>query len=269
MNLKIRGISYHFERHQDLEHLPTLVLLHGFLGSGTTFQPILAPLKTFCNPVTIDLLGHGQTEGAELHYRFSAKEQVADLFKLLKEQFHAPLFLYGYSMGGRLALQLCFHHPHLVQGLILESSTFGIEHSAERQARQALDASRADQIMGNFSGFLDEWEKMPLFSGINPDSERLSKIQRSQNPVWMANSLLGFGTGTMPCLREHLVELRAPVQLIVGNQDSKFVHINQNMKKEIPSCELAIIQNAKHRVHSDQPTALTEILQSFINTNPL
>ena len=29
--------------------------------------------------ILIDLLGHGATEGAELHYRFSAKEQVADL----------------------------------------------------------------------------------------------------------------------------------------------------------------------------------------------
>ncbi|MEX0719188.1 MAG: 2-succinyl-6-hydroxy-2,4-cyclohexadiene-1-carboxylate synthase [Balneolaceae bacterium] len=267
MNIRIRGISYHFEVHQQKKELPYLIMLHGFLGSGKNFNHLTPPLKKFCNPVTIDLMGHGETEGAELHYRFSAKEQVADLTKLISEQLHIPLFLCGYSMGGRLALQLALQRPDLFRGLILESSTFGIEGETERQARQALDAQRSDQIMGNFEGFLSEWKKMPLFGSSPAEQGLLDKfheVQKQQIPLWMANSLQGFGTGNMPCVRDQLSNIKIPVHLISGEQDSKFIHINQQMQKEIEDAEFRIVKDAGHRVHLDQPEIFIGILKTFI-----
>ncbi|MEX0722949.1 MAG: 2-succinyl-6-hydroxy-2,4-cyclohexadiene-1-carboxylate synthase [Gracilimonas sp.] len=267
MNIRVRGISYHYEVHQQKEKLPYLVLLHGFMGSGKNFEHLLSGLKEFCNPTTIDLLGHGETEGAELHYRFSAKEQIADLTKLISEQFQLPLFLYGYSMGGRLALQLALHRQDLCSGLILESSTFGIEGEAERQARQALDARRSDAILGNFKGFLNDWKKMPLFESSTANEELLASaeaIQEQQNPFWLANSLQGFGTGTMPCVRDRLSEIVIPVQLTVGEKDSKFLHLNRQMEKELPDAQLHTVKNAGHRVHLEQPEILISHLKSFI-----
>ncbi|MEX2363030.1 MAG: 2-succinyl-6-hydroxy-2,4-cyclohexadiene-1-carboxylate synthase [Balneolaceae bacterium] len=270
MNIRIRGISYHFEVLQQKKDFPYLVLLHGFLGSGENFRHLIPSLKKFCNPITIDLLGHGSTDGAELHYRFSAKEQVADITKLISEQLHLPLFLYGYSMGGRLALQLALHRADLFQGLILESSTFGIEDETERQARQSFDAQKSDQIMGNFEGFLKEWKSMPLLESDKAPEKLLNQlyeVQGNQNPLWMANSLLGFGTGIMPCLRNRLSELKIPVQLIAGETDSKFLHINQQMQKEIEDSAFHIVKDSGHRVHLDQPEKLVSILKSFIQNN--
>ncbi|MDR9416029.1 MAG: 2-succinyl-6-hydroxy-2,4-cyclohexadiene-1-carboxylate synthase [Gracilimonas sp.] len=269
MNIRVRGISHHFQVHQKQETLPNLVLLHGFMGSGKNFDHLLSSLKTFCNPITIDLLGHGQTEGAELHYRFSTKEQVADLTKLISEQLTIPLFLYGYSMGGRLALQLSLHRPDLYRGLILESATFGIEGETERQARQSLDARRSDAIIGNFEGFLEDWKNMPLFASSNTAPELLKQteeIQQNQNPFWLANSLQGFGTGTMPCVRDQLNRLSIPVQLIAGEKDSKFVHINRQMEKEIPDAELEVVKDAGHRVHLEQPEVLIAIIKELIKS---
>ncbi|MDR9418758.1 2-succinyl-6-hydroxy-2,4-cyclohexadiene-1-carboxylate synthase [Gracilimonas sp.] len=267
MNIRVRGISYQFEVHQNNDHLPALVLLHGFMGSGENFAHLISTLKSFSNPITIDLLGHGQTEGAELHYRFSTKEQVADVTKLISEQFPLPLYLYGYSMGGRLALQLALHRPDLYRGIILESATFGIENETERQARQSLDARRSDSITGNFKGFLEDWKKLPLFASSNADTkllEDVERIQREQNPFWLANSLQGFGTGTMPCVREELSQLTIPVQLITGENDTKFVHINRQMEKEINEATLNVVHEAGHRVHLDQPNQLVSILKRFI-----
>lgn len=271
MNLRVRGISYNFIAYQEETTLPSLVLLHGFLGSGLVFKKLIPHLKTFCNPITIDLLGHGNTEGAELHYRFSTNEQVADLSKLISEQLIGPTFLYGYSMGARLALQLALSKPELIQGLILESGTFGIDTETERQARQALDAARADLIMGNYNVFLKDWSKKNLFK--SPNSERefpdVQEIQQKQNPTWMANSLLGFGTGTMPFIRDKIATLATPTQLIVGETDSKFVRINQTMNREIPNCSLSIVKNSNHRVHLDQPEKSVEIIKTFITNHQI
>ena len=54
MNIRVRGISYHFDIHQEIEKLPYLVLLHGFMGSGRQFDHLIPRLKKFCNPITID-----------------------------------------------------------------------------------------------------------------------------------------------------------------------------------------------------------------------
>ena len=268
MNIQIRGIRYHFVRRESSKRLPTVVFLHGFMGSSKIFDPLIKHVQTFCNSVTIDLLGHGMTEGAEMHYRFSVKEQIADLMKLIQEQLPTPVFLYGYSMGARLALNLTLSRPDLIQGLILESGTFGIEVEAERQARQALDATRADQIIGNYSDFLDQWQKMDLFKHDNYEVD-LSAIQSVQNKYWMANSLLGFGTGTMPCLRGRLSEIVAPTLLITGELDSKFTHINQVMKKEIHQAELVILPECGHRVHSNAYFEIAEHLKLFTEKHQL
>lgn len=272
MNIRVRGISYYFEVHQENEQLPFVILLHGFMGSGRSFQHIIPDLKRFCNPIVIDLLGHGNTEGAELHYRFSTKEQVADLIKLISEQLHLPAFLYGYSMGGRLALQLALQRQDLFSGLMLESSTFGIEGETERQARQALDAKRSDDLLGNFEGFLENWKAMPLFESPATSKQLLDQvdeIQRHQNPLWLANCLQGFGTGTMPCVRGRLTELILPVQLITGEKDAKFIHLNQQMKKELQNAQFQTVKNAGHRVHLDQPEVLISHLKSFIKKHSI
>jgi 2-succinyl-6-hydroxy-2,4-cyclohexadiene-1-carboxylate synthase len=272
MKIKIRGIQYHYEIHQNKEQLPYLVLLHGFMGSHTSFRELIPSLSEFCNPITIDLLGHGETEGSEMHYRFASKEQSADLIKLISEQFQYPLFLYGYSMGGRLALQVALQRTDLIQGLILESTTFGIENEQERQARQALDGQRADSIIGNFNQFLEEWKKLPIFeSEFLTEQMRndIEEIQKRQDPVSMSNSLLGFGTGIMPCVKEHLNILSMPVKLLAGAKDQKFVNVMSTMQTRIKPASLEIFEKANHRVHLEQPEALVQTIKKFIQTNTL
>ncbi len=252
----------------DLMILIKMYYLHGFLGSGDSFKEVVNGCKDFCNPITVDLLGHGQSEGAELHYRFSTKEQMLDIVKLIQEQLSSPVFLYGYSMGARLALTIAVQRPDLIQGLMLESGTFGIESETERQARQALDGTRADEILGNYHQFLDTWHKMDLFKHDRLD-EQLYNIQKTQNPYWMANALLGFGTGTMPCLRNNLKKIIAPTLLFTGKFDSKFIQINQVMVKELPHAELLILKKCGHRVHANAPKEIIHHLKFFIETHQL
>ncbi|WP_018127712.1 2-succinyl-6-hydroxy-2,4-cyclohexadiene-1-carboxylate synthase [Balneola vulgaris] len=272
MKVKVRGIEYSYTLHQENSDLPYLVLLHGFLGSGKSFESLLTRMSDYCNPITIDLLGHGETEGSEMHYRFSFREQSADLIKLISEQLQSPLFLHGYSMGGRLAKGIALQRPDLIQGLILESTTFGIENEQERQARQALDGRRADSIMGNYRQFVDEWAKLPLFESklVSEDAiKHISNIQKNQNPTWMGNSLLGFGTGTMPCFKDQLDQLKMPIMLIAGEKDQKFCHIMQSMQKHLSNSIFHIIKGANHRVHLECPSEFVLKLHQFITSNTL
>lgn len=268
MKIKLRGIEYHYHFQQKQENLPYLLLMHGFMGSGAAFNELIPSISKFCNPITLDLIGHGDSEGSEMHYRFAPKEQIADVIKLISEQLPAPLFLHGYSMGGRLALMVALQRPDLIQGLILESTTFGIKTEQERQARQALDAQRADAILGNYKQFLKEWRLLPLFKNSESNYSML-EIQENQNPLWMSNSLLGFGTGNMPYLRTKLKQLTMPVLLLAGKSDQKFVNIMNAMQHQITTSMLTLFEDTNHRVHSENPDKFVQSLQSFITHNSL
>ena len=90
-------------------------------------------------------------------------------------------------------------------------------------------------------------------------------IQKTQKPIWITNSLLGFGAGTMPCLENRLTRLRMPVLLLVGEDDSKFKAINQRMHLILPSSYLSIVNRAGHRVHWDAPKAWQKEIKLFIS----
>ncbi|MDZ7694429.1 MAG: alpha/beta fold hydrolase [Balneolaceae bacterium] len=159
-------------------------------------------LSQFCNPVTVDLLGHGKTEKPGNADRFSLTCQLQDLHQIICELPASSLFLHGYSMGGRLALRFALKHAGLLKGLILESTNFGLPTKKRKNDRKKIDEKRARHIETDFHDFLDKWQQMPLFnSGVEIPvelSQQYRQIQVAQAPDAMANSLRGFGTAKMP-----------------------------------------------------------------------
>ncbi|NBC02480.1 MAG: alpha/beta fold hydrolase, partial [Bacteroidetes bacterium] len=183
MFLYADSFCYRCTIHQSEHDLPYLLMLHGFMGSGSVFDHLLHDLYAFCNPITIDLAGHGQTGSPNEPKYYSAKRQVLQLHSIIRRLKFGNLYIYGYSMGGRLAFQLFASHPELFSGVIIESSHCGMVSKSERTERQALDDKRAQKIEQNFEGFIKEWTTLPLFEQ-TPDEMKLvyNEIMKSQNP---------------------------------------------------------------------------------------
>jgi len=268
MRLNIRGIDYHVERFQENRDLPDLLLLHGFMGSGQAFDHLIEPLSAFCNPLTVDLLGHGQTASVISDHAFSTEEQVEDLEILFEKSVRRPFFLHGYSMGGRLALQYAVRHADTLRGLVLESASYGLEEEKARAERRDIDEERARRIEADFTGFLENWKKLSLFSTpAQIPGERLQRyeaMQQNQRPDQLSLSLRGFGTGTMPCCKEKLNDLDLPVLLIAGALDDKFTRINSEMHRLLPGSRLVQMDQAGHRVHLEQPEAMVQLFNAFL-----
>jgi 2-succinyl-6-hydroxy-2,4-cyclohexadiene-1-carboxylate synthase len=55
-----------------------------------------------------------------------------------------------------------------------------------------------------------------------------------------------------------------PVLLIVGERDTKYVAIAERMHSLLPDAQLAIIPNAGHTVHLEQPTAFGAAVAEFL-----
>lgn len=268
MKLDINGITYHLDRHQQAPTLPTLLLLHGFMGSGRAFGHLIPRLKKTCNPITLDLLGHDRTGAPENPERFSLDRQLADLHQIVNQLESSALFLHGYSMGGRLALRFALQYPELITGLILESSNYGIEQEEKRKERKKIDEQRAQAIEADYSSFLDEWQKLPLFdSGISAADElsnHYKEIQTQQRASAMANSLRGFGTAQMPSVKDQLHQLQVPALLMAGQHDQKYRSILREMEEHIANSKFHIIKDAGHRIHLENPSAFIDHLKAFL-----
>jgi 2-succinyl-6-hydroxy-2,4-cyclohexadiene-1-carboxylate synthase len=170
-------------------------------------------------------------------------------------------------MGGRLALYIATHYPERVQSLTLISASPGLKTEAEREARRKADNELADKIEKNgMAWFVDYWEISRLWDSQSPELKaQLRENRLKNNPIGLANSLRGIGTGVMPSLWEKLADLPIPVKLIVGELDSKFVAINQEMVSLIPNADLTIIPDAGHAAHLEKPDIFNDTLLGFLN----
>jgi len=241
----------------------TIIFLHGFTGSNADWINIAAVLAPSCNIITPDIVGHGNAISPENSDDYRMEIVSKTIIALTDSQFN----LIGYSMGGRLALYIATHYPDKVKSLTLISASPGLKTQTEREARRKSDNELADKIEKNgIEWFVDFWENLPLWDSQSPELKaELREKRLKNNPVGLANSLRGMGTGVMPSLWEKLPDLPMPVKLIVGELDTKFVGINQEMANLIPDVNLTIIPDAGHAAHLEKPDEFKEILLEFLN----
>ncbi|MCY0880862.1 MAG: 2-succinyl-6-hydroxy-2,4-cyclohexadiene-1-carboxylate synthase [Firmicutes bacterium] len=250
---------------------PAIVLFHGFTGSFHTWEDFARHWQSRYFVVMPDLPGHHHSgtpwrwEDCEL--TCTAKSMV-DLMKALG---YTQFRVLGYSLGGRLALHLAAFFPHAVTQLVLESTTAGLPTEEERRQRRQKDWQLAQQIeTQGISWFVDYWSRLPLFSSqlrLSPEVwDRQQTQRRRHSPLGLAQSLRGAGTGQQQNLWPYLPRLSIPVQLIVGSCDSKFQQIGRQMQQALPNARTALIPQAGHAVHLEQPQRFFQTVTEFWNS---
>ena len=96
-----------------------LILLHGGLGSGEMFGPLLPALAERHQVVAVDLQGHGRT--ADIDRPISVKLMGDDIAALITHLGLEKPDLFGYSLGGGVAFHTAVRHPELVGRLVMVS----------------------------------------------------------------------------------------------------------------------------------------------------
>lgn len=268
MRIYADHIDYFVELHQSNRELPYLLMLHGFMGSGRSFKHLINPLKSFCNPITIDLAGHGQTVTPTVNELFSTDRQVTQIKSVINRLSFENLFIYGYSMGGRLTFQLICDIDIHIKGAVIESSHCGIADQNDRRKRVLTDQKRASSIQNDFNQFLNDWKKLTIFSGDDSSiNDEYHQIMKNQNPDLMALSLKEFGAGVMPNVCEKLQNLPLPLYLVAGKDDIKYAELTPEISTLCNGCNYSVVEGAGHRVHVDRPEKLISIIKTFIKEN--
>lgn len=213
-----------------------------------------------------DLLGHGTTN-ADQDYPYTMAHQVQDLNAILTQIIgEAPVNLWGYSMGGRVAIAFAATYPQKVAHLYLESTRPGMLTKDARHQRQNHDANLAAQLLsGSLAEFVDHWEALPLFASQTHLNSALKTQVRKQRLVQdknqLAKSLTQMGTGSQPNYWPNLLRFNFQTTVITGQLDLKFTQIGQAMLNDLPQGQGITVPNVGHNVHLEAPETVQQILK--------
>jgi 2-succinyl-6-hydroxy-2,4-cyclohexadiene-1-carboxylate synthase len=234
---------------------PRIVLVHGFTQTARSWDVVAEALAARWTVVAVDAPGHGGS--ADVH------ADVPNTAGLLGAVGGRATYV-GYSMGGRMCLQLALDAPHLVERLVLVSATAGIDDEAERAARRRHDEALASSLEDDgLESFLQRWVAQPLFAGL---AEPGLEDRRRNTVAGLASSMRLAGTGTMEPAWDRLPTIDVPVLLVAGSLDTKFVGLAQRMAAALPRADLTIVEGAGHTVHLEQPAAFLAVLTSWLGT---
>ncbi|MFQ5499417.1 MAG: 2-succinyl-6-hydroxy-2,4-cyclohexadiene-1-carboxylate synthase [Candidatus Zixiibacteriota bacterium] len=244
----------------------TILFLHGFMGSCHDWDEVTGYLTDF-RCVSLDLPGHGRTTTGDrrsLSFEGCAKE----IIRFMDDNRMDKTDIIGYSMGGRLALYLTIAYPDRFDRTLVESASAGLPTESERSQRRKQDEQLAVRLeLGGVARFVREWYNQPLFESSRSDPVKLEKLveKRCKNDqTSLIRSLQSMGLGCQPSLWERLSEIRQPLLLIVGELDSKFCQIADQIAQRCQTAMVSAVSNCGHNVHWEDPLAFANRVQSFL-----
>jgi len=226
-----------------------VLFIPGFMQRGDAWRPV-AELLPERYPSTV--LDH-----AEHSYEGRMRE-IAD---------SGADVLVGYSLGGRRALRAALRAPDSVRAVVLVGATAGIEEGPMRVQRAEADEKLASWMEAMpIEDIVSLWERQPLFAD---QSEVLVEDQRpgrlSQDPRSLALLLRTAGQGVLEPVWHELPSLEIPLLAIAGARDEGYTAAAKRIAQLAPHGRAAIIEEAGHAAHLQQPEQVAEAITGFLD----
>jgi 2-succinyl-6-hydroxy-2,4-cyclohexadiene-1-carboxylate synthase len=253
-----------------------VVLLHGFTGTHRTWDRLSERLAQGRFLVLPDLPGHGRSGTSSSRLEMGVRPTSGAIAEVMRVAAGVggkrKAALLGYSLGGRVALDLACKRQELLSCVILEGASPGIERDDEREERRAKDDALADEIERRGLGwFVDYWQDTALFATqkrLPPAAFQGVRLDRLSNSArGLAMSLRGAGAGEMAPLWRAIERLRIPVLLVVGKGDRRYADIGEVMRRRIPGSLLAEVEGAGHCPHLEKPEEFADLVERFLEDN--
>ncbi|HDL17768.1 MAG TPA: alpha/beta fold hydrolase, partial [Bacteroidetes bacterium] len=220
-------------------HHPSLLFLHGFLGSGADWTDIAARFENryFC--IQPDLPGHGKSLLALTDRNYGFAGVCRRINEILDELNVAKTALVGYSMGGRIALACALEHADRFSALILAGANPGLNDAEERARRKTWEREIIAEILrDDFAAFIDEWYNLPVFQSLLTNPKllfKLKEMRRKNHPRSIAYAMEKAGLAEQTDFWLRLSEITMPVLFIAGEMDRKYRSLGVEMARQMPN----------------------------------
>ena len=287
--VRIRNLDYHVRTWgQPQVGRPPLVMVHGWMDVGASYQFVVDALKEERHVIAPDWRGYGLTGSGGVD-NFWFPDYMADLDFLLDHYAgEQPVDLVGHSMGGNIVMFYAGVRPERIRRLVnLEG--FGMPATVPAQAPGRY-AKWMDELKKLHRGELD----LSQYPEVNGVARRLMKTNprlTQDKADWLARhwaqadeqgrwKVLGDPAHKITNAQLYRVEevleiyqrISAPVLAVEAEDNSldrwwqgKFTLAQYHERlKSVPNVRVERIANAGHMMHHDQPEVLAAHLDAFL-----
>jgi pimeloyl-ACP methyl ester carboxylesterase len=235
-----------------------LVMLHGGIGASETLAPLVPGLDR--RVILADLQGHGRTPDADRPLRPAVMaDDVAELAsKLGLEQID----LFGYSLGGEVALRVAIQHPGLVRRLVLVSIAVrrdgnhaGVLAAFDSLTEAAAEPMEQSPAYAHYSRVAPRPEDWPVLVGKTGDLLREEYDWSDEIAAVRARTLLVYADADS-VRPDHAVEFYGLLGGGLGDPGWNGSH---------PGAQLAVLPGRTHYDVLESPL-LVPAVEAFLNS---
>jgi len=250
----VNGLEMYYEIHGAGR---PLVLLHGALMTiDTTFGEVLSTFATGRQVIAVEQQGHGRT--ADIDRPLTYEQMADDTAALLRQLEVEEADVFGYSMGGNIALQLAIRHPDLVRKIVVAGSNYHPDGTYP-ELLAALNASTPEDFAGS------QWHE--AYARVAPDPEHWPTL---------VGKVLELERGFAGWQDEALRSIAAPAQVIIGDADivrpehavQMFRLLGGGVAGDLvglPHSQLAVLPGTTHETLVDRADWLVSMIEAYLD----
>ena len=161
----VNGINLYYETHGSGR---PLILLHGGLGSGEMFGPIIPALAANHQVIAVDLQGHGRT--ADIDRPIDVRLMADDIGALIDHLGLDKPDVVGYSLGGGVAFFTAVKYPDKVGKLVMAAA------NVRRDAIPPEMLAQQGQVSSAAVEFMKETPMYELYQRVAPRPEDFGQL---------------------------------------------------------------------------------------------
>jgi pimeloyl-ACP methyl ester carboxylesterase len=283
--LRVRGLDMHLTRWgpEPSGSVSPIVLLHGWLDAGETFQFMVDAFERNWPLAALDWRGFGRSEWPQQGYWFP--DYLGDLDAVLDQLSPtAPARIVGHSMGGNIACSYAGIRPERVR-CVVNLEGFGLQRTSPSQApariRKWLDQLKTQAERKDYASFEELAAiirlRYPRFSPAQAgfvaaawgklDAGGRVRLAGDPRHHWV-NPILYKREDTEACWRE----LRAPLLMLLGELSEFLPKLGVDGTPEMfraifPHMQIARVAGAGHMLHIERPDLVAPLVESFLDAH--
>lgn len=223
-----------------------LILLHGAIGASDQLMPLANALKAQYEVHTLDFSGHGNSPSNEL---FSIPLFANDVLSYMDQNGLETASIFGYSMGGYVALYLALHHPQRVKRIVTLATKFHWDEPTASKEVQMLDAEKIEAKLPKFATALNQRHGAQDWRSVLQKTATMMLAMGAHNPLISS----GYGSIAHSCL------------LLLGDRD-KMVTFDEtrNVFQTLPNAQLAVLPATTHPIEQVDIDLLLFYVKRFV-----
>lgn len=227
-----------------------LLLLHGALGTEKQFDALKNILANDFELHSITFDGHG---GKELEGNYSMDLFSKNVRDYLIKNALPPMQVFGYSMGGYVALYIAIKHPHLFQNIVTLGTKFQWDEASAAKEVKMLNPDIIEEKVPKFAEKLNQ-EHQPLNwkEVVNKTASMMIDLSKGSGFEW-----------------QDLKAISNKVTIGLGSEDHMVtVEESAAVAEILPNASFVTLPNVPHPIDKVDPEILANfILQNIASTN--